>query len=97
MPIYEYQCKKCGGIFETLQHFGDAAPAACELCNARGKKILKRIISVPQVVFKGSGFYVTDNRSAHNSALDSEKPESEPSKKSNGDDKNSSDKSESKS
>ena len=94
LPIYEYQCKKCAGVFETLQRFGDAAPAVCELCSAKGKSILKRIISAPQVVFKGSGFYVTDTRSDHNPTLDGDKPKVEPSKKSNGDKKDSGDKSE---
>jgi len=69
MPIYEYRCKKCGGIFEAMQRFGASPPVKCELCGASGKNLVK-LISPAQVIFKGSGFYLTDHRNAINSNID---------------------------
>jgi putative FmdB family regulatory protein len=56
MPIYEYQCRKCGHRLETLQRMSDAPLTKCPEC--RGK--LKKLISAPAFQFKGSGWYVTD-------------------------------------
>lgn len=84
MPIYEYHCHKCGGVFEAWQSFGDPAPAKCELCGAATRHLAK-LISAAQVVFKGSGFYLTDNSKAKNSNLNSKddggKPETPAAKK----------------
>ncbi len=80
MPIYEYHCHKCGGVFEAWQKFGDPAPSKCELCGAPGRNLAK-LISGAQVVFKGSGFYLTDNKSAKNSNLKSSPEESKPDSK----------------
>ena len=56
MPIYEYQCKKCEGIFEILQGFDEKPVRKCEECGGR----LKRIISLSAFHLKGSGWYETD-------------------------------------
>lgn len=56
MPIYEYQCQKCEGIFEILQGFNDKPARKCEECGGR----LKRLISVSAFHLKGSGWYETD-------------------------------------
>lgn len=56
MPIYEYQCKKCGHRFERIQKFSDKPVTACPEC--RGK--LEQVLHAPAVQFKGSGWYVTD-------------------------------------
>lgn len=56
MPIYEYECKKCGHRFEKIQKFSDPLETKCPKC--RGK--LEQVISAPAVQFKGSGWYVTD-------------------------------------
>ena len=56
MPIYEYECKKCGHRFEKIQKFSDAPETKCPKC--RGK--LEQLLSAPAVQFKGSGWYVTD-------------------------------------
>lgn len=80
MPIYEYKCKKCNKVFEVIQSFGAPAPARCDFCGA-SSHYLTKLISPAQVVFKGSGFYLTDNRQAKNSALDTTpkvEPVSEP-------------------
>jgi putative FmdB family regulatory protein len=57
MPIYEYQCQECGVRFDKLQRFGDAQPDACP----NGHSTLSRLLSRPAIIFKGPGFYVTDN------------------------------------
>ncbi|HKT35825.1 MAG TPA: FmdB family zinc ribbon protein, partial [Nitrospira sp.] len=56
MPIYEYQCDSCGYQFEVKQSIKDAALTTCERCG----KSLRRLISSPGIMFKGSGWYVTD-------------------------------------
>ena len=57
MPIYEYECRVCGSHFDLLQKFGDPCPAACP----NGHSDVHRLLSQPAIIFKGSGFYVTDN------------------------------------
>ena len=59
MPIYAYRCRSCGGHFERYQSFTDVALRLCPDCR---KKTLNRIISLVGIVFKGPGFYSTDNR-----------------------------------
>ena len=56
MPIYEYQCKKCEGVFEILQGFNDKPATKCEECGGR----LKKIISLSAFHLKGAGWYETD-------------------------------------
>ena len=58
MPVYEYECLECGLNFERLQHFNDPHVTQCP----RGHRNVRRVFSPPAIVFKGSGFYVTDNR-----------------------------------
>jgi putative FmdB family regulatory protein len=57
MPIYEYECLECGRRFDRLQRFGDTQPVSCP----NGHRKVHRLLSQPTVIFKGSGFYVTDN------------------------------------
>ncbi len=58
MPIYEYECSVCHLHFERRQRF-DAEPVAkCPECQGKARRVLH---SIP-VIFKGSGFYITDNR-----------------------------------
>jgi putative FmdB family regulatory protein len=56
MPLYEYQCKKCGHRFERIQRFSDAMVKKCPGCGGK----VEQMISAPAVQFKGSGWYVTD-------------------------------------
>ncbi|MDD5701917.1 MAG: zinc ribbon domain-containing protein [Dehalococcoidales bacterium] len=58
MPIYEYECCKCSHRFEKRQGFMDEASAICPLCNSSSK----RVMCPAPVIFKGSGFYITDYR-----------------------------------
>ena len=57
MPLYEYQCKKCGHRFELIQSFSAEDPKECPVCQGE----VERLISTPaRPHFKGSGFYSTD-------------------------------------
>jgi putative FmdB family regulatory protein len=56
MPLYEYECKKCGHRFEKIQKFSDKPVKKCPECGGR----VEQTISAPAVQFKGSGWYVTD-------------------------------------
>ena len=58
MPIYAYKCKNCEHRFEVRQRFSDDTLTECPVCSGN----IRRVISPVGVVFKGSGFYVTDNR-----------------------------------
>jgi putative FmdB family regulatory protein len=56
MPLYEYQCSKCGHRFEKIQKFSDKMVKKCPECGGP----VEQMISAPAVQFKGSGWYVTD-------------------------------------
>jgi len=56
MPIYEYECKKCGHRFERIQRFSDPLVKKCPECGGK----VEQMLSAPAVLFKGSGWYVTD-------------------------------------
>lgn len=58
MPIYDYECGLCHFSFERRQRFDEEPVALCPKCQGKARRVLH---SVP-VIFKGSGFYVTDNR-----------------------------------
>src|SRR6266568_6041796 len=68
MPTYEYECEKCKHQFEIVQSIADNPLAVCppDLCHLKkwGKGKVKRMISAGGgLIFKGSGFYITDYRS----------------------------------
>lgn len=67
MPNYDYQCPECDHRFEIRQSVGEAPPE-CPQCGA----VTKKVFQVPRIIFKGSGFYVTDTRS-ESAAAKSEK------------------------
>ena len=56
MPIYEYECRKCGAHVEAFQKVSDKPLTKCRKCGGK----LERKISAPAIQFKGSGWYVTD-------------------------------------
>jgi putative FmdB family regulatory protein len=56
VPIYEYECESCDKRFELIQKFSDKPVKKCPKCGGAVHKIL----SAPALVFKGSGWYVTD-------------------------------------
>jgi putative FmdB family regulatory protein len=57
VPLYEYECRTCGIQFTRLQRFGAAPPDTCP----NGHEDVHRLLSEPAIIFKGSGFYVTDH------------------------------------
>jgi len=62
MPIYEYECERCRLRFELRRHFGEDGGTSCPQCQGEAR----RLFSPVPIIFKGSGFYVTDNRKDHN-------------------------------
>lgn len=61
MPVYEYQCKNCGQRFEKIQPVTADPLTECEIC---GQGPIRRVLHPVGVIFKGSGWYVTDNRNS---------------------------------
>lgn len=64
MPTYQYACTECDAALEVVQSFSDDALTVCPECSGR----LRKVYSAVGVVFKGSGFYRTDNASSSNSS-----------------------------
>lgn len=58
MPTYEYACKACGEHFDVKQSFADAPLKVHESCGGE----LRKVFQPAPIVFKGSGWYVTDSR-----------------------------------
>jgi putative FmdB family regulatory protein len=58
MPIYEYECENCRIRFERLQHFKDEPVKECPECCGPVHRVLQPV----GIIFKGSGFYITDHR-----------------------------------
>lgn len=60
MPTYEYVCTACGHEFELVQRMSDPPRKRCVKC---GRKVERKIGAGAGIIFKGSGFYITDYRS----------------------------------
>ena len=58
MPTYQYACTECGHAFEQVQSFSEDSLTVCPECEGK----LRKVFNAVGVVFKGSGFYRTDNR-----------------------------------
>lgn len=58
MPTYQYRGTECDHVFEVRQSFSDDPVATCEICG----KPVRRVIHASPVVFKGTGWYITDSR-----------------------------------
>jgi putative FmdB family regulatory protein len=58
MPIYEYVCDSCGNSFERIQPFSADPVETCPQCSSP----VRRVISPVGVIFKGSGWYITDSK-----------------------------------
>ncbi len=75
MPIYEYQCKNCGHILDELQSIKEPPLVNCPKCK---KDTLVRLIGTGAgLIFKGSGFYLTDYKNKSHSKSSGSKPASE--------------------
>lgn len=64
MPTYEYRCADCKNQYETREGFDAPSRQPCPRCGGNAK----RIFSAPPIVFKGSGWYITDSRNKSDSA-----------------------------
>ncbi len=60
MPTYDYRCRKCGHVFELFHSIKDNKPKRCPKCGARADRLIS---GGAGLLFKGSGFYITDYRS----------------------------------
>jgi putative FmdB family regulatory protein len=58
MPTYEYECKKCANVFDVFQSFSDEPIKACPKCGGEVRRIIN---GGAGVIYKGAGFYSTDN------------------------------------
>jgi len=65
MPTYEYECRQCSHHFEAFQAMSDEPLKICPEC---GKEVRRLILGGTGVIFKGSGFYVTDKNKGRNGA-----------------------------
>lgn len=87
MPTYEYRCTDCGNGFEKFQRMSEEPMAECPKCGARAER---RLSGGAGLLFKGSGFYITDYRSdsykqaakSDNGGSESKSSDSKPSSKS---------------
>jgi putative FmdB family regulatory protein len=71
MPTYEYLCEECEHMFEKFQSMSDDPVDTCPKCNGS----VRRLISGGAgLVFKGSGFYITDNRGSNSSGSKGDSP-----------------------
>jgi len=66
MPIYEYECTKCGNVEEVLQKFSDKPLKKCQHCSGK----LHKLISQSTFHLKGTGWYVTDYANKSTSSSD---------------------------
>ncbi|BBX29532.1 FmdB family zinc ribbon protein [Mycolicibacterium alvei] len=64
MPTYSYACTECDNRFDAVQAFSDDALTSCPKCSGK----LRKLFGSVGVVFKGSGFYRTDNRESSKSS-----------------------------
>jgi putative FmdB family regulatory protein len=71
VPIYEYQCSKCGEVFEAFQRITDEPLSQCKFCQGK----VEKLISQSSFQLKGSGWYLTDY-ARRNSSGPSDKPKS---------------------
>jgi putative FmdB family regulatory protein len=82
MPTYEYRCPECGTDFEKFQRMSDEPVAECPKCGAAAQR---RLSGGAGLLFKGSGFYITDYRGeGYKKAAKSESGGSEPGESSAG-------------
>ena len=74
MPLYDYKCKDCGKVTEVRHGFNESHADPCPACGGT----MQRVFSAAPIVFKGSGYYITDSRKG--SASEASNPASEPAK-----------------
>ena len=75
MPTYEYQCQKCKKKFERLQSMTAPPVKKCEFCKG---KVVRLISAGAGLIFKGSGFYITDYKKKPDAKPDTKKESEKP-------------------
>jgi putative FmdB family regulatory protein len=68
MPLYEYECENCGNRFERFQSIQDAPVRQCPNCTG----VVHKVFHPAGIIFKGSGWYITDSRKSTTSAITSD-------------------------
>jgi putative FmdB family regulatory protein len=76
LPLYDYRCRACSTVTEVRHGFREAHDAVCPECGGE----LARVFTPAGIVFKGSGFYLTDSRKASEAAKSAASKSSEPAK-----------------
>jgi len=74
MPLYDYRCAQCGHVAEIRHGFNDTYAEPCAHCGGG----MSRVFNPAPILFKGSGFYVTDSRPSASSGDSSPAPASAP-------------------
>lgn len=82
MPTYDYDCADCGHEFEQFQSMSSAALEICPKC---GGKVKRRIHGGAGLIFKGSGFYLTDYKKSATGPTSPGKSPADSAKKADGD------------
>jgi putative FmdB family regulatory protein len=59
MPIYQYKCRNCGANIEKMQSFSAEPLVECPECH---QQTLRKVVSAAGIIFKGSGWYITDSK-----------------------------------
>ncbi len=77
MPTYEYACTRCGQHVEVFQRLADESLTECGVCGGP----LRKVFHPAGILFRGSGFYSTDNRSKAKASTESSGDKAEPSAK----------------
>jgi putative FmdB family regulatory protein len=65
VPTYAYKCTNCGHQYETRESFDAPPRQECPKCG----EVAKRVLFAPPIVFKGSGFYITDSRKGSSATI----------------------------
>lgn len=68
MPVYEYECENCGNRFERIQSVKDEPIRVCPECSGT----VHKVFHPAGIIFKGSGWYITDSRKASSSTVPGE-------------------------
>ncbi len=68
MPVYEYECDQCGTHFERIQSIRDEPIRLCPQCSGT----VHKVFHPAGIIFKGSGWYITDSRKSSSSAVTGE-------------------------
>jgi putative FmdB family regulatory protein len=72
MPTYSYRCPECGHQYDKFQKISDATLARCPACGAQGERLIS---GGAGLLFKGSGFYITDYKRAGDAKSGGDRPE----------------------